>query len=134
MARLCRFLLCVATDLHLAVAACMSLPTPSLRVVLRQGCSTHARQRLRQLHDVLPPPPRRRPRPPAPQVMPSMRSMMTAGGALAKCHISGYNCSYLPIDHPFAFDETLFILMNGTGVGFSVEQDCVAKLPLVAER
>jgi ribonucleoside-diphosphate reductase alpha chain len=49
------------------------------------------------------------------QVMPSMRSMMTAGPALKKCNIAGYNCSYLPIDHPHAFDEVLYILMNGTG-------------------
>lgn len=68
------------------------------------------------------------------EVMPSMRSMMTAGPALAKCHIAGYNCSYLPIDHPHAFDEVLYILMNGTGVGFSVEPRCVAQLPVVAER
>jgi ribonucleoside-diphosphate reductase alpha chain len=44
-----------------------------------------------------------------------MRSMMTAGPALKKCNIAGYNCSYLPIDHPHAFDEVLYILMNGTG-------------------
>ncbi|GLC45817.1 hypothetical protein PLESTB_001152500 [Pleodorina starrii] len=68
------------------------------------------------------------------EVMPSMRSMMTAGDALSKCHVAGYNCSYLPIDHPFAFDETLFVLMNGTGVGFSVEAHQVEKLPTVAER
>lgn len=49
------------------------------------------------------------------QVMPSMRAMMTAGPALKKCNIAGYNCSYLPIDHPHAFDEVLYILMNGTG-------------------
>lgn len=66
--------------------------------------------------------------------MPSMRAMMTAGDALSSCHIAGYNCSYLPVDHPFAFDEALFILMNGTGVGFSVEQACIDKLPAVAER
>ncbi len=51
--------------------------------------------------------------------MPSMHALMTAGPALAasqlKSHIAGYNCSYLPIDHPHAFDELLFILMNGTG-------------------
>ncbi|GIL73381.1 hypothetical protein Vretifemale_3424 [Volvox reticuliferus] len=68
------------------------------------------------------------------EVMPSMRSMMTAGDALSKCHVAGYNCSYLPIDHPFAFDETLFVLMNGTGVGFSVEKHQVDQLPRVAEK
>ncbi|KAG2438436.1 hypothetical protein HYH02_010891 [Chlamydomonas schloesseri] len=68
------------------------------------------------------------------EVMPSMRSMMTAGDALARCHVAGYNCSYLPIDHPFAFDEALFVLMNGTGVGFSVEAHQVEKLPPVAEK
>lgn len=67
-------------------------------------------------------------------VMPSMRSMMTAGPALKKCNIAGYNCSYLPIDHPHAFDEVLYILMNGTGVGFSVEPIFVDQLPTVAER
>eukprot|EP00878_Enallax_costatus_P030821 GHUV01033617.1.p1 GENE.GHUV01033617.1~~GHUV01033617.1.p1 ORF type:complete len:623 (+),score=174.24 GHUV01033617.1:276-2144(+) len=67
-------------------------------------------------------------------VMPSMRAMMTAGPALKKCNIAGYNCSYLPIDHPHAFDEVLYILMNGTGVGFSVEPRCVEQLPVVAER
>lgn len=68
------------------------------------------------------------------EVMPSMRAMMTAGPALKKCNIAGYNCSYLPIDHPQAFDEILFILMNGTGVGFSVEEQFVKQLPSVAER
>jgi hypothetical protein len=52
--------------------------------------------------------------------MPSMRSMMTAGPALKKCNIAGYNCSYLPIDHPHAFDEVLYILMNGTGALLSI--------------
>jgi hypothetical protein len=66
--------------------------------------------------------------------MPSMRAMMTAGPALKKCHIAGYNCSYLPIDHPHAFDEVLFVLMNGTGVGFSVEPRYTEQLPPVAER
>ncbi|PNW76339.1 hypothetical protein CHLRE_12g549427v5 [Chlamydomonas reinhardtii] len=68
------------------------------------------------------------------EVMPSMRSMMTAGDALSRCHVAGYNCSYLPIDHPFAFDEALFVLMNGTGVGFSVEAHQVEQLPPVAEK
>lgn len=67
------------------------------------------------------------------QVMPSMRALMTAGPALDRCHVAGFNCSYLPIDHPRAFDELLYILMCGTGVGFSVEEDQVKKLPEVNE-
>lgn len=67
------------------------------------------------------------------EVMPSMRVMMTAGPALDRDNVAGYNCSYLPIDHPRAFDEILYILMCGTGVGFSVERDNVNKLPEVAE-
>jgi len=55
------------------------------------------------------------------EVMPSMRAMMTAGEALNRDHVAGYNCSYLPVDHPRAFDETLYIPMCGTGVGFSVD-------------
>jgi ribonucleoside-diphosphate reductase alpha chain len=66
-------------------------------------------------------------------VMPSMRAMMTAGPALERCNVAGFNCSYLPIDHPRAFDELLYILMCGTGVGFSVEEDQVKKLPEVNE-
>ena len=66
-------------------------------------------------------------------VMPSMRCMMTAGKALERDEIAGYNCSYLPIDHPRAFDEIMYILMCGTGVGFSVERQYIAKLPEVAE-
>lgn len=65
--------------------------------------------------------------------MPSMRAMMTAGTALDKDEIAGFNCSYLPIDHPRALDETLYILMCGTGVGFSVERQDIAKLPAVSE-
>jgi len=61
----------------------------------------------------------------------SMRALMTAGAALDRSHIAGYNCSYLPIDNPVAFDELLYILMNGTGVGFSVERQYVEKLPVV---
>jgi ribonucleoside-triphosphate reductase (thioredoxin) len=56
------------------------------------------------------------------QVMPSMRALMTAGPALAASHVAGYNCSYLPIAHTDAFHEALYILMHGTGVGFSVER------------
>lgn len=67
------------------------------------------------------------------EVMPSMRCMMTAGKALERENIAGYNCSYLPVDHPRAFDEALYILMNGTGVGFSVERDNVDKLPTVPD-
>jgi ribonucleoside-diphosphate reductase alpha chain len=61
----------------------------------------------------------------------SMRALMTAGPALSRSNIAGYNCSYLPIDDEVAFDELLYILMNGTGVGFSVEKRYVEKLPVV---
>ena len=67
------------------------------------------------------------------KVMPSMRCLMTAGEALKRENISGYNCSYIAVDSPRAFDEILYILMNGTGVGFSVERQDVAKLPVVAD-
>ena len=67
------------------------------------------------------------------EVMPSMRCLMTAGPALKRENVAGYNCSYLPVDHPRAFDECLYILMNGTGVGFSVERDYINKLPAVSE-
>jgi len=66
-------------------------------------------------------------------VMPSMRALMTAGPALDRCHVGGYNCSYVPVDHPRAFDETMYILMCGTGVGFSVERENVDKLPMINE-
>ncbi len=66
-------------------------------------------------------------------VMPSMRTMMTAGPALARDNIAAYNCSFLAIDRVQSFDELLYILMNGTGVGFSVERQFVTKLPVVAE-
>ena len=65
------------------------------------------------------------------QVMPSMRALMTAGPALERDNTAGYNCSYLPIDDPKAFDEAMYILLCGTGVGFSVERQYVAKLPEV---
>jgi len=65
------------------------------------------------------------------EVMPSMRAMMTAGKALDRDNTAGYNCSYLPVDDPKAFDEAMYILMCGTGVGFSVERDCINKLPEV---
>ena len=66
-------------------------------------------------------------------VMPSMRALMTAGEALDRDNVAGFNCSYLPIDHPKAFDEMMYILMCGTGVGFSVERQYISKLPEVAE-
>lgn len=67
------------------------------------------------------------------KVMPSMRALMTAGEALERENIAGYNCCYTPIDHPRAFDEILYILMNGTGVGFSVEQKYTEQLPIIDE-
>ena len=67
------------------------------------------------------------------EIMPSMRALMTAGKALDKENIAGYNCSYTPIDSPKAFDEVLYILMNGTGVGFSVERQYIDKLPTVPD-
>jgi len=66
-------------------------------------------------------------------IMPSMRALMTAGPALDRCHVGGYNCSYVPVDNARAFDETMYILMCGTGVGFSVERHHVEKLPIVNE-
>jgi len=66
-------------------------------------------------------------------VMPSMRALMTAGEALKRDNVAGFNCSYLPIDHPKAFDEMMYVLMCGTGVGFSVERQYISKLPEVAE-
>jgi ribonucleoside-triphosphate reductase (thioredoxin) len=67
------------------------------------------------------------------EVMPSMRGLMTAGAALTRENIAGYNCSYTPINHPRCFDEILYILMNGVGVGFSVERDEINQLPIVNE-
>jgi ribonucleoside-triphosphate reductase (thioredoxin) len=66
-------------------------------------------------------------------VMPSMRCLMTAGPALERDHVAGYNCSYVPVDHPRVFDEIMYILLCGTGVGFSVERQYINKLPEVAE-
>jgi len=63
------------------------------------------------------------------KTMPSMRALMTAGPALEGNNIAGYNCAYLSVDHPKAFDEALYILMHGTGVGFSVERQFISKLP-----
>ena len=66
-------------------------------------------------------------------VMPSMRTLMTAGKALSKDELAGYNCSYIAIDNPRAFDEVLYVLMVGTGVGFSVERQFINKLPSIPE-
>ena len=67
------------------------------------------------------------------EVMPSMRAMMTAGPALSRDNTAGYNCSYLPVDDPKSFDEAMFILLCGTGVGFSVERQYISKLPEIPE-
>ena len=67
------------------------------------------------------------------EIMPSMRSLMTAGDALKRDNTAGYNCSYVAINRVRAFDEILYILMCGTGVGFSVERQYVEKLPTIAE-
>ena len=66
-------------------------------------------------------------------VMPSMRCVMTAGEALDRDNVAGFNCSYLHIDSPRSFDELMYVLMCGTGVGFSVERNFINKLPEVAE-
>ena len=68
------------------------------------------------------------------EVMPSMRAIMTAGKALERDNTAGYNCSYLPIDDPKAFDEAMYILLCGTGVGFSVEHKYVDQLPEVPDQ
>ncbi len=67
------------------------------------------------------------------EVMPSMRALMTAGPTLDRCHVPAYNCAYLPVDSPRSFDEALYILMCGTGVGYSVEQNYVNDLPRISE-
>jgi len=67
------------------------------------------------------------------KVMPSMRAMMTAGKALKRDNLAGYNCAGIAIDHPRAFDEVFYILMNGSGVGFSVERQFITKMPVVSE-
>ena len=67
------------------------------------------------------------------EVTPSMRAMMTAGPALDRDNTAGYNCSYLPVDDPKSFDEAMYILLCGTGVGFSVERQFISKLPEVPE-
>lgn len=67
------------------------------------------------------------------KVMPSMRALMTAGPALLRDNTAGYNCSYLPIDDPKSFDEAMYILLCGSGVGFSVERQYIQKLPEVPD-
>jgi len=67
------------------------------------------------------------------EVMPSMRALMTAGPALDRCNVGGYNCAYAPVDDPRVFDEALYILMAGTGLGFSVEREFIDKLPIISE-
>jgi len=67
------------------------------------------------------------------KVMPSMRCMMTAGTALDRDNIAGFNCSYVAVDNPRVFDEIMYVLMCGTGVGFSVERQYISKLPEIAE-
>tara|TARA_B100000287_G_scaffold149500_1_gene141198 strand:- start:148 stop:2100 length:1953 start_codon:yes stop_codon:yes gene_type:complete len=67
------------------------------------------------------------------EVMPSMRALMTAGPALERENVAGYNCSFVAMNTPRAFDEILYVLMCGTGVGFSVEREYVNKLPTIAE-
>jgi len=68
------------------------------------------------------------------EVMPSMRALMAAGSALDRCDVAAYNCAYLVVDSPRAFDEAMYILMCGTGVGFSVEEQYTDKLPRIAEQ
>lgn len=68
------------------------------------------------------------------EIMPSMRSLMTAGKALARDNTAGYNCSYVPVDDQKSFDEAMHILMNGSGVGFSVERQYVTKLPEIPDQ
>lgn len=67
-------------------------------------------------------------------VMPSMRALMTSGPALDRENIAGFNCSFIAVDHIRAFDESLYILMNGTGLGFDVQQRHIEKLPVIAEQ
>ena len=67
------------------------------------------------------------------EIMPSMRALMTAGEALKRENVAGYNCSYIAVDRPSAFDEILYVLMNGTGVGFSVERQYINELPRIAD-
>jgi len=66
-------------------------------------------------------------------VLPSMRAVMTSGRALERDHVAGYNCAYVAVDHARVFDEALYVMLCGTGLGFSVERQYIAKLPEVAE-
>ena len=68
------------------------------------------------------------------EVMPSMRALMTAGSALERDNTAGYNCSYMPVDDPKSFDEAMYILLCGTGVGFSVERQYVNQLPEIPKK
>ena len=68
------------------------------------------------------------------ELMPSMRAMMTAGKSADRDNTCVYNCSYLPVDDVKSFDEAMFILLCGTGVGFSVESKYINKLPEVPEK
>ena len=67
------------------------------------------------------------------EVMPSMRALMTAGPTLDRCNVPAYNCAYMPVDSPRSFDECMYVLMCGTGVGFSVEDKYVSELPRISE-
>jgi ribonucleoside-diphosphate reductase alpha chain len=67
------------------------------------------------------------------RIMPSMRALMTAGPALERDHIAAYNCSFIAVDSLRAFDEAMYVLMNGTGVGFSVESKYTDELPIISE-
>ena len=67
------------------------------------------------------------------ETMGSMRALMTAGPALERCNVAAYNCAYLPVDSLRSFDEAMYVLMCGTGVGFSVEEDYTRQLPKIAE-
>lgn len=67
------------------------------------------------------------------EVMPSMRALMTAGPAMDRCHVPAYNCAYLPVDSPRSFDEAMYILLCGTGVGYSVESKYIDQLPRISE-
>jgi intein/homing endonuclease len=70
----------------------------------------------------------------AKEVLPSMRALMTAGDALDRDNVAGYNCAFLPVDDPKSFDEAMYILMCGTGIGFSVERQYIKNLPEVPEK
>ena len=67
------------------------------------------------------------------EIVPSMRALWSAGPSLKRCNVSGYNCAYMAVEHPRVFDEAVYILMSGCGLGFSVERQYVKKLPTIAE-